>query len=122
MQPGRRFFATLDGIRGIAAIIVVGVHAEPLFGNWATRENGLAVDIFFILSGVVIDNAYGHRLQTGLAVRSFAKIRLIRFYPVLSALYIWFRARAPWHAARIWINHSCGLYSFSLGSGYSDPS
>jgi peptidoglycan/LPS O-acetylase OafA/YrhL len=82
MQPGRRFFATLDGIRGIAAIIVVGVHAEPLFGNWATRENGLAVDIFFILSGVVIDNAYGHRLQTGLAVRSFAKIRLIRFYPL----------------------------------------
>jgi peptidoglycan/LPS O-acetylase OafA/YrhL len=82
MQPGRRFFATLDGIRGIAAIMVVELHAHALFSSRVSEEGFLAVDIFFILSGVVITNAYEHRLCTGLTFQDFMKIRLIRLYPL----------------------------------------
>jgi peptidoglycan/LPS O-acetylase OafA/YrhL len=83
MPPARRYFISLDGIRGVAAIAIVMLHAKRLlFGNGISVENFLAVDIFFILSGVVITNAYEHRLQSGLAVREFIKIRLIRLYPL----------------------------------------
>jgi peptidoglycan/LPS O-acetylase OafA/YrhL len=46
IHSGRRFFATLDGIRGIAAIMVVTFHAAPLFGDGIAEEQFLAVDIF----------------------------------------------------------------------------
>ena len=82
MQPGRRFFATLDGIRGVAAIAVVLTHAESLFGAGTAGENGLAVDVFFILSGVVVTNAYEYRLRYQLSVIEFINIRLIRLYPL----------------------------------------
>ena len=82
IQRGGQFFATLDGIRGIAAIMVVAFHAAPLFGKGIVQEEFLAVDIFFVLSGVVIANAYEHRLRSGLSVLSFAKLRLIRLYPL----------------------------------------
>lgn len=82
MRPGRRFFATLDSIRGVAAIMVVVFHAAPAFGKGIAQEQFLAVDVFFVLSGVVIANAYEHRLQSGLSVLSFTSIRLIRFYPL----------------------------------------
>jgi peptidoglycan/LPS O-acetylase OafA/YrhL len=82
IQRGRRFFATLDGIRGVAAIMVVTFHAAPLFGNGIAQEQFLAVDIFFVLSGVVIANAYEHRLRSGLSVLNFATLRIIRLYPL----------------------------------------
>jgi peptidoglycan/LPS O-acetylase OafA/YrhL len=83
MQSGRRFFATLDGIRGVAAIAVVLTHAESLFGAGTAGENGLAVDVFFILSGVVVTNAYEYRLRYQLSV-----IEFITLNSSLSTLYI----------------------------------
>jgi peptidoglycan/LPS O-acetylase OafA/YrhL len=82
MQPQRRFFTTLDGIRGVAAIMVVAYHAAPAFGKGIAHEQFLAVDLFFVLSGVVIANAYEHRLRSGLSVSSFTRIRIIRLYPL----------------------------------------
>jgi peptidoglycan/LPS O-acetylase OafA/YrhL len=82
MQPDRRIFATLDGIRGVAAIAVVALHTRPFFGNWTPNEAFLAVDMFFVLSGVVIANAYEHRLRSVLTGWDFVKIRLIRLYPL----------------------------------------
>jgi peptidoglycan/LPS O-acetylase OafA/YrhL len=45
----------------------------------------LAVDFFFLLSGFVITFAYDRRLDAGLSWSEFAKIRLIRLYPMLLA-------------------------------------
>jgi peptidoglycan/LPS O-acetylase OafA/YrhL len=42
----------------------------------------LAVDLFFLLSGVVVAKAYERRLLAGLTPQSFARLRLIRFYPL----------------------------------------
>jgi peptidoglycan/LPS O-acetylase OafA/YrhL len=82
MQPHGRFFTTLDGIRGVAAIMVVAFHSAPLFGKGIVNEQFLAVDLFFVLSGVVLANAYEHRFRSGLSVSGFVRIRLIRLYPL----------------------------------------
>lgn len=75
-------YAYLDGIRGVAALFVVMRHTTELWTFMAYRTY-LAVDIFFILSGFVIANAYGRKMAAGtLSLRGFVLVRLIRLYPV----------------------------------------
>ena len=80
-QP-KRFFCTLDGIRGLAAILVAMSHTLPFLRPATLDEAHLAVDIFFLLSGVVLANAYEERLLSGLGVWRFAMIRAVRLYPL----------------------------------------
>jgi len=75
------FFATLDAIRGVAAILVMMRHV-PFFSAFSFQESYLAVDVFFLLSGVVIANAYEQRLLQGLSLRRFMLLRVIRIYPL----------------------------------------
>ncbi len=44
----------------------------------------LAVDFFFMLSGLVVAQAYEGRLRAGMSFISFAKLRLIRLYPMIA--------------------------------------
>jgi peptidoglycan/LPS O-acetylase OafA/YrhL len=75
-------YAYLDGIRGIAALFVIMRHT-PEFWNFQIFRSYLAVDIFFILSGFVIANAYGRKMEAGtLSLRGFFLLRIIRLYPV----------------------------------------
>src|ERR1700761_6040207 len=78
----RRTFETLNAMRGIAAIGVVLFHGRALWHGAVAPHGYLAVDIFFMLSGFVIAHAYEERLRLGLSVAEFAKIRIIRFYPL----------------------------------------
>ncbi len=58
---------TLDGLRGVAALAVVGSHFENLSGiNLHLQAAGAAVDFFFILSGFVIAQGNRGRLPCGL--------------------------------------------------------
>jgi peptidoglycan/LPS O-acetylase OafA/YrhL len=58
-------YPILDGLRGVAAIIVVTFHLSEPFatGNLDKMVNHgyLAVDFFFLLSGFVIGYAYDDR-------------------------------------------------------------
>jgi peptidoglycan/LPS O-acetylase OafA/YrhL len=77
--------ANLDGLRGMAAIAVVLMHASSAFGlGWVPVHAYLAVDFFFLLSGYVIARAYDRRLQQGWAF-GFMQRRLIRLYPFIVA-------------------------------------
>jgi peptidoglycan/LPS O-acetylase OafA/YrhL len=77
-----RRFHTLDGLRGIAAIIVVNGHI-PFDAGFSTFPFFyLAVDLFFLLSGFVIAFAYDKRFEAGLSVREFMLVRYIRLYPL----------------------------------------
>ena len=69
--------ATLDGLRGLAAFAVVLMHAGAL----APRAY-LAVDLFFLLSGFVLEHAYGARLATGWNSLGFLGKRFARLYPL----------------------------------------
>ena len=79
-------FVVLDGLRGVAALLVVIFHfLERLNPGHSTMWMGhgfLAVDFFFCLSGFVIGYAYDDRIaQMGLG--SFLKARLIRLHPMV---------------------------------------
>ncbi len=94
MKDSRRF-ATLDALRGVAAILVMVFHA----GRASPVEvpgGYLAVDLFFGLSGFVIALAYEQRLREGLGLARFTCNRLMRIYPMYlaglllgSTLYGW---------------------------------
>jgi len=74
----RHSFEGLDGLRGVAAFAVVLHHAS----NRLTSAP-LAVDLFFALSGFVIDYAYRQRLVEGaLSAVGFGLERLVRLYPL----------------------------------------
>lgn len=74
----------LDGLRGIAAILVVAFHIGQWTpsSEWIAPGGYLAVDFFFLLSGFVIAQAYERRLLAGLPLRDFSLIRLVRLYPL----------------------------------------
>lgn len=82
MQSPRPHFNTLDGIRGVAALLVVIFHGADFFGAHPFPETYLAVDVFFLLSGAVVANAYESRLRDGMSFARFAWIRLVRIYPL----------------------------------------
>ena len=103
MERGqRRAFHTLDGLRGIAALLVVLRHVGPLTAGTSLSENFLAVDLFFVLSGFVIAFAYDDRLARPGFIRQFLVIRLIRLYP----LYLLGLAVGALHRVGSVLNHT----------------
>lgn len=107
-------YLILDGLRGLAAIIVVTFHlAEPLgTGHLDILVNHgyLAVDFFFLLSGFVIGYAYDDRWQ-GMSTGTFLKRRIERLQPMLvlgmtlGAIGFYFTDSAIWpliHTVPFW--------------------
>ena len=79
----RRKFHTLDGMRGVAAILVVTRHGSQYIAPFVFPNSFLAVDLFFMLSGFVIAAAYDDRLRTGrLTPLRFMLVRYIRLWPL----------------------------------------
>jgi peptidoglycan/LPS O-acetylase OafA/YrhL len=78
--PGGHRFRTLDGLRGLAALLVMAHHMRLFFYDHLP-EAYLAVDFFFVLSGVVIAQAYQLRLGQGLSAPQFFRLRWARIYP-----------------------------------------
>lgn len=98
-----RRYEILDGLRGVAALMVVVFHISEAFSYdpvYKHINHGfLAVDFFFVLSGFVTGYAYEHRMATGkMSFLQFLKSRLIRLQPMvlfgllLGAMLFWFQA------------------------------
>ncbi len=107
-------YPILDGLRGVAALIVVTFHlAEPLgTGHLDILVNHgyLAVDFFFLLSGFVIGYAYDDRWPT-MTIGTFVKRRIERLQPMvvlgmtLGALGFYFTDSTLWpliHTVPLW--------------------
>jgi peptidoglycan/LPS O-acetylase OafA/YrhL len=79
-------YKILDGLRGVAAVIVVAFHVleahatTPL--NHMINHGYLAVDFFFVLSGFVVGYAYDDRWAK-MNLRGFLLRRLIRLHPMV---------------------------------------
>lgn len=82
-------YELLDGLRGVAALLVVWYH---VFEGFAFAGGGvvqginhgyLAVDFFFMLSGFVVGYAYDDRWAKGLTCKEFFRRRLIRLHPMV---------------------------------------
>ena len=84
IQHGR--FGALDGLRGVAAVIVVLHHlGNERLGPFNPTFGYIAVDLFFALSGFVIALNYDHRFAGGMTVKEFMLKRVLRLYPLYAA-------------------------------------
>lgn len=79
-------YPILDGLRGVAAIIVVAFHLFEIHQtsclDQIINHGYLAVDFFFVLSGFVIGYAYDDRWGK-MSLGDFFKRRVIRLQPML---------------------------------------
>lgn len=107
-------YQILDGLRGVAAIIVVFFHlAEPLASGHldnVVNHGYLAVDFFFLLSGFVIGYAYDDRWGK-LTIGGFLRRRFERLQPLvvlgmtLGAMGFYFTDSTIWpliHTVPLW--------------------
>ena len=80
-------YEILDGLRGVAAVVVIWFHFFEGFATSAidqvVNHGYLAVDFFFVLSGFVIGFAYDGRRASGMTSGSFMLRRVIRLEPML---------------------------------------
>lgn len=120
-------YELLDGLRGVAALLVVWYH---VFEGYAFAGGGLitgmnhgylAVDFFFILSGFVIGYAYDDRWEKTLTMKDFFKRRLIRLHPmvimgaVLGVITFCVQGRVQWDGTQvatsaIMLSLLCGMF------------
>lgn len=89
-KDSKPHYALLDGLRGVAALLVVWYHVFEGFqfaGNKPVidfiNHGYLAVDFFFILSGFVVGYAYDNRWGKTLTLGGFFRSRLIRLQPMV---------------------------------------
>lgn len=81
----KQHYVGLDGLRGIAALAVMLMHEIGIFrpALGPVIHAGVAVDLFFMLSGFVLAFAYDSRLERGMSWATFMLARVIRLYPML---------------------------------------
>lgn len=107
-------YPILDGLRGVAALMVVAFH---IFEAHATshldqviNHGYLAVDFFFLLSGFVIGYAYDDRWNK-MTIGDFFKRRLVRLQPmvvmgmIVGAACFYFQDSVLWpdiHTVPVW--------------------
>lgn len=84
--PSKPHYQILDGLRGVAALIVVTFHIfeahAPNRFEQIINHGYLAVDFFFLLSGYVISYAYDDRWHK-MSIGSFFRRRLERLQPMV---------------------------------------
>ena len=103
----KKHYAILDGLRGVAAVMVVAFHVLETHStshqDQIINHGYLAVDFFYVLSGFVIGYAYDDRWNK-MTMSGFFKRRLIRLHPmvvmgmIIGAITFYFQAGAIWPA------------------------
>lgn len=98
-------YPILDGLRGVAAIMVVAFHiceaSATSHQDQMINHGYLAVDFFFLLSGFVVGYAYDDRWGK-MTISGFFKRRLVRLQPmvvmgsVIGAVCFYFQASGLW--------------------------
>lgn len=106
-------YLRLDALRGVAACSVLLYHSKFTVWDEPTalmRNAYLAVDLFFVISGFVMQHAYGARIRQGMPLSDYMVLRLGRIYPLhLFMLLVW----VPYIAFK--------THLFRQGFGGSDP-
>jgi peptidoglycan/LPS O-acetylase OafA/YrhL len=85
------YIPSLDGLRGVAALLVVEAHIGFIFPITAPHLVTLgdeAVGLFFALSGFLMAHLYGSRPVTRENVLDFLVSRFARIYPVYLAAVV----------------------------------
>ena len=91
--PHDRYIPALDGLRGIAAMLVAGGHYMAFEGGaplsvTASTLVGLGMTLFFVLSGFVIHYNYNATIPRPGGMRAFFVARFARLYPLYILLFL----------------------------------
>ncbi len=81
----------IDGLRGIAVLLVVFYHFEKIFLNTKFFQGGfVGVDIFFVISGYLISSILFNELKISkkISFKDFYIRRIKRILPVLSVVIL----------------------------------
>lgn len=119
-------YPILDGLRGVAAVIVVAFHLCEAHSTSALDQiinhGYLAVDFFFVLSGFVVGYAYDDR-WIKMSISGFFKRRLVRLQPmvvmgmIIGAICFYFQESPLWpmiHGVPVWKMLLVMLIGFTL--------
>ena len=75
----------LDGLRGIAAFMIVFYHLDIVYGIGGPFQRGyLFVDLFFLLSGFVLAVSTEKKLLSGIGAVEFTWARFKRLWPLVA--------------------------------------
>jgi peptidoglycan/LPS O-acetylase OafA/YrhL len=94
------YVKSLDGLRAVAVLVVVFAHSEWPY----PRSGGVAVDVFFVLSGFLITSLIVSDLRRNcFSFGAFYARRMLRLAPCLvvtcfavAALQVWKGLSVPW--------------------------
>lgn len=117
-RPGRgaKHLDLLDGMRGVAAVIVVLHHLGGLLVlPWLAPRGYLAVDFFFLLSGFVVSHAYWDRILNRMSARRFGLIRAVRLYPMIVFGAVLGAVIAPYTFRHAAVRHDDAFVALVLG-------
>jgi peptidoglycan/LPS O-acetylase OafA/YrhL len=104
--------AELESLRGLAALLVVFSHMpkwNPALDVSFVNNGYLMVELFFVLSGFVICNAYAEKIEGAEDVARFQLLRLGRLYPVHLLFLL------------VFVAIEMGKYMASSGLGIDSP-
>jgi peptidoglycan/LPS O-acetylase OafA/YrhL len=87
------YVPALDGLRGVAALLVAGAHYMTMEGGAPLSQivqtlTGLGMTLFFVLSGFVIHYNYNATVTQPGGLRSFFVARFARLYPLYILLIL----------------------------------
>lgn len=101
----------LDGIRGIAILLVLFFHSGLIVngtGFWGQIYNQLArscwcgVDLFFVLSGFLITGILLDTRDQPHYFQSFYARRILRIFPLYYGVLAWLFLQNPWFPDQLW--------------------
>ena len=84
----------LDGLRGIACLLVIPGHAQVFIGGW------IGVDIFFVLSGFLVTGILIRAREAPHYFLNFYARRTLRIFPLYYAFLAATLVAGPWITGR----------------------
>jgi peptidoglycan/LPS O-acetylase OafA/YrhL len=91
MKDSMRALPSLEGLRFLASLMIVANHYLEYL-NIPTEAVNLAVDLFFVISGIVIAMNYQGRISDFGSYFDFVRKRIARLYPLHIATLLFYVA------------------------------
>lgn len=91
-MPQPQALLSIEGLRFIASLAIMFSHFAPYALGVEVLDGGLTifVDLFFVISGIVITTAYGSRVTTLPEYGLYMQRRLARLYPLHLATMLFY--------------------------------